>query len=387
MAERDTESTGFTVGQKVIFGRPQGEKTLGVIVGSTRTGKLKVRQVGSRGSEGQHADGQVWTVPADFVHPIPNEEAEPAADEVAVLPCFTVPVSYSGWSFSIDAREFLSSRQGWREVLSIGLHSAMRLHENNPRPVVVLGAWDQLREGRYILWFVMSTDGLVVDDLDELGLLFTMAPSQDWVEERQQPLPVGIARPLGLVHEGQRYVLVERDEGEPDEEELIEFFHYWNDGPCTGGTPFDGSPDDLPDLPRAEVEFVFGGEDELVLSLARQHLQAAVMYFAVWVLKEAGARSPRVHEWLLEHLPPNNMQWWGLLEGIEPTPLLEMLIEKVKTEPQRLFPADERREIANTIVWIAMLELPPEPRVVAATRALVELMGIDPAIYTEVLQG
>jgi hypothetical protein len=172
--------------------------------------------------------------------------------------------------------------------------------------------------------------------------------------------------------------------GQPDRQE---FFHYWNDGPCTGGTPFDGSPEDLPDLPRAEVEFVVGDEDALLLSMVRQHLQAAVMYFAVWVLKEAGARSPRVHEWLLEHLPPASMEWWGLLEGTKPTPLLEMLIEKVKTEPQRLFPADERREIANAIVWITLLELPPEPRVASATRALVELMGIDPELYAEVLPG
>jgi hypothetical protein len=52
----------FSVGDKVLFGRGQGEKTLGEVVKVNRT-KLKVKQLEERGTHRNYPVGTVWTVP------------------------------------------------------------------------------------------------------------------------------------------------------------------------------------------------------------------------------------------------------------------------------------------------------------------------------------
>lgn len=52
----------FRVGDRVLFGRRNGEQTEGVIV-KLNAKKAKVRQVGARGVRSNHAEGTVWGVP------------------------------------------------------------------------------------------------------------------------------------------------------------------------------------------------------------------------------------------------------------------------------------------------------------------------------------
>lgn len=61
----------FHLGEHVIFGRPSGEQTLAEVVGFTPSGKVKVRQLEPRGRHGEHAAGEVWTVPVELVRPAP----------------------------------------------------------------------------------------------------------------------------------------------------------------------------------------------------------------------------------------------------------------------------------------------------------------------------
>jgi hypothetical protein len=63
------------VGQKVYFGRKNGEKTLGKVIRVNRK-NLKVEQLESRGTYRDHAVGAKWTV-----HPslcTPADEGKPA---------------------------------------------------------------------------------------------------------------------------------------------------------------------------------------------------------------------------------------------------------------------------------------------------------------------
>lgn len=55
-------TSDFKVGDKVMFGRGQGEQTLGEVVKVNRK-KLKVKQLESRGTQRNYAVGSVWTVP------------------------------------------------------------------------------------------------------------------------------------------------------------------------------------------------------------------------------------------------------------------------------------------------------------------------------------
>jgi hypothetical protein len=65
------ERTDAFVGQRVYFGRPNGEKTLGEVVKVNRT-KLKVRQLESRGQYRNHPEGAIWNVPLSFCTPEDN---------------------------------------------------------------------------------------------------------------------------------------------------------------------------------------------------------------------------------------------------------------------------------------------------------------------------
>ena len=81
----------FQVGDKVEFGRNNGEKTLGTVVKVNRK-KLKVRQDEARGQQRSHAVGTVWTVPPSLCRKVNGESATPAprpASRPAVPPRFT----------------------------------------------------------------------------------------------------------------------------------------------------------------------------------------------------------------------------------------------------------------------------------------------------------
>lgn len=78
----------FQVGQRVTFGRRNGEKTLGEVVRKGRS-KLKVKQLESRGAMKSHPVGTIWTVPPSLCEPV-NGTAAPAApkakrSEAAIL--------------------------------------------------------------------------------------------------------------------------------------------------------------------------------------------------------------------------------------------------------------------------------------------------------------
>ena len=64
----------FKVGQKVFFGRPNGEKTLGEIV-KLNPSKAKVRTLEGRGSNS--VAGVVWGVPYTLLKPAEGAEATP----------------------------------------------------------------------------------------------------------------------------------------------------------------------------------------------------------------------------------------------------------------------------------------------------------------------
>jgi hypothetical protein len=61
--------TNWTVGMKVMFGRQNGEKTLGEIV-KVNPKKLKVKQLESRGVYKNHPIGSVWGVPRSLCTPV-----------------------------------------------------------------------------------------------------------------------------------------------------------------------------------------------------------------------------------------------------------------------------------------------------------------------------
>ena len=68
-------STDFQVGDKVYFGRKNGEKTLGEIVRVNRK-SYKIRQLESRGMYRDHAVGTKWNVAKSLVWAATDERPE-----------------------------------------------------------------------------------------------------------------------------------------------------------------------------------------------------------------------------------------------------------------------------------------------------------------------
>lgn len=64
----------FKLGERVMFGRDGGEKTLGEIVKINRS-KFKIRQLESRGTFKSHAIGTIWTVPPSLCAKTANAPA------------------------------------------------------------------------------------------------------------------------------------------------------------------------------------------------------------------------------------------------------------------------------------------------------------------------
>jgi len=71
-------TSNFKVGDKVVFGRPNGEQTLGTIVKVNRA-KLKVRQDEVRGAQRLRPEGTVWGVPPSLCRLASGSSATPAA--------------------------------------------------------------------------------------------------------------------------------------------------------------------------------------------------------------------------------------------------------------------------------------------------------------------
>jgi hypothetical protein len=65
----------FKVGQKVHFGRPNGEKTLGEII-KLNPSKARIRTLEDRGS--RSVAGVIWTVPYSLIKPADGAEATTA---------------------------------------------------------------------------------------------------------------------------------------------------------------------------------------------------------------------------------------------------------------------------------------------------------------------
>lgn len=68
-AAQTSATPSFSVGDKVVFGRSNGEQTEGLVVKINRK-RVKIRQIGSRGTKKNHKDGTVWNVPFSLVRKI-----------------------------------------------------------------------------------------------------------------------------------------------------------------------------------------------------------------------------------------------------------------------------------------------------------------------------
>lgn len=75
----------FKVGDRVFFGRHNGEKTRGTIIKVNRV-KCKVRQDESRGTTRNYPIGTIWTVPPSLLEhdPFPTPAEEPKSDTALV---------------------------------------------------------------------------------------------------------------------------------------------------------------------------------------------------------------------------------------------------------------------------------------------------------------
>ena len=70
-------TTNFQIGQQVMFGRPNGEKTLGEVVKINRK-TIKVKQLETRGQKRIRTAGTIWTVGKTLATPVTGGVAQPA---------------------------------------------------------------------------------------------------------------------------------------------------------------------------------------------------------------------------------------------------------------------------------------------------------------------
>jgi hypothetical protein len=79
----------FKVGDRVLFGRAHGERTLGEVVKINRS-RMRVKQLDARGTYKTHPIGTVWVVPMALCdhadgRTAPTEAALPARTEDAIM--------------------------------------------------------------------------------------------------------------------------------------------------------------------------------------------------------------------------------------------------------------------------------------------------------------
>jgi len=72
----------YSVGTKVLFGRSNGEQTLGEVIKVNRV-KLKVRQLDTRGTYRTYPVGTVWTVPVSLCTPAEGVPEGPGVSKAA----------------------------------------------------------------------------------------------------------------------------------------------------------------------------------------------------------------------------------------------------------------------------------------------------------------
>lgn len=87
-------SLSFAIGQKVMFGRPNGEKTEGVIE-KINAKSVKVRQTVARGG---HPVGTIWTVGPTLITPVGGGSATTPATKPTVPAPVAAPVDNKLWN-------------------------------------------------------------------------------------------------------------------------------------------------------------------------------------------------------------------------------------------------------------------------------------------------
>lgn len=89
----------FQVGDKVLFGRRNGEKTLGEVVKVNRK-RLKVRTTETRGTRRTYSKGSVWTVPPSLCQKVGDDGS--AAAPAPAKPTYAVGtvVEFRGFTWA-----------------------------------------------------------------------------------------------------------------------------------------------------------------------------------------------------------------------------------------------------------------------------------------------
>src|SRR5574338_352653 len=111
--------TDFKKGDKVLFGREFGEKTLGEVVKVNRS-KLKVKQLDTRGTYKSYPVGTIWTVPpslcqkADSAGNAVPEAPKPKRSEPEIMRniqrLYSMLISPSQYKFSGDSHAQAAKR-------------------------------------------------------------------------------------------------------------------------------------------------------------------------------------------------------------------------------------------------------------------------------------
>lgn len=113
--------TNFQIGQQVLFGRPNGEKTLGEVVKINRK-SIKVKQLEQRGTMRQHRIGTLWTVGKTLAVPVTNGVVHKRSEKEIVADIHQVYCSLSPENL------FMDGERGIREAYRVerSLHQRLQ---------------------------------------------------------------------------------------------------------------------------------------------------------------------------------------------------------------------------------------------------------------------
>ncbi len=112
----------IAVGQHVLFGRQNGEKTLGEIV-KVNQKNVKVKTLESRGQRRSYAVGSVWSVPKSLIFPA----SDMGVGERGVGKSFTANPNIS--DLLTQAEE--AARQSGNHGLALGIRGLIEKHGVN----------------------------------------------------------------------------------------------------------------------------------------------------------------------------------------------------------------------------------------------------------------
>ena len=117
------------VGQKVMFGRPNGEQTLGEIV-KVNPARLKIKQLETRGSGRILPEGTIWNVPAYLCTPVNETGATPRPlPSLPVLP--SRKTSLAQWGVG-DRVEFTAKGKTYKGVVKSVNRKSVTVVPSNP---------------------------------------------------------------------------------------------------------------------------------------------------------------------------------------------------------------------------------------------------------------